>query len=246
MCPAIPIRRGRRIAGSLPCPRGNSGWPPRNRDSPGETRTKEYQMTSNEPAGNHILGSLRTADGTGVVRIEDRYDTDIDSLWSALTEPSRLARWYGQINCDLRPGGEFHGRLEYWEGTGRVEACEPPHRLLVTTKGADEPYHEHIEATRAGRGRRRVDLVRDVVGLPGLEPGTSSLSGKRSNRLSYNPIGRRWPAVTRHRDSIPYAACGRAAVLRPHPRRCPHAGPACHSVSRRVTSTPPTSREVRL
>src|SRR5215211_818650 len=26
-----------------------------------------------------------------------------------------------------------------------------------------------------------------VVGLPGLEPGTSSLSGMRSNRLSYRP-----------------------------------------------------------
>jgi hypothetical protein len=26
-----------------------------------------------------------------------------------------------------------------------------------------------------------------VVGLPGLEPGTSSLSEKRSNRLSYRP-----------------------------------------------------------
>src|SRR5580658_7021369 len=27
------------------------------------------------------------------------------------------------------------------------------------------------------------------VGVPGLEPGTSSLSGKRSNRLSYTPVG---------------------------------------------------------
>src|SRR5215216_2694295 len=27
-----------------------------------------------------------------------------------------------------------------------------------------------------------------VVGLPGLEPGTSSLSGMRSNRLSYRPV----------------------------------------------------------
>src|SRR5215469_14109850 len=27
------------------------------------------------------------------------------------------------------------------------------------------------------------------VGVPGLEPGTSSLSGKRSNRLSYTPKG---------------------------------------------------------
>ena len=28
-----------------------------------------------------------------------------------------------------------------------------------------------------------------LVGLPGLEPGTSSLSEKRSNRLSYRPFG---------------------------------------------------------
>ena len=35
-----------------------------------------------------ILGSLRSADGKGVVRIEDRYDTDIDDLWGALTDPA--------------------------------------------------------------------------------------------------------------------------------------------------------------
>ena len=50
-----------------------------------------------------ILGSLRSADGKGIVRIEDRYDTDIDDLWSALTDPGRLARWYGQVEGDLRP-----------------------------------------------------------------------------------------------------------------------------------------------
>ena len=27
-----------------------------------------------------------------------------------------------------------------------------------------------------------------MVGVPGLEPGTSSLSGTRSNQLSYTPI----------------------------------------------------------
>ena len=64
-------------------------------------------MTSNTPAGTRILGSLRSADGKGVVRIEDRYDTGIDDLWSALTDPGRLARWYGQVEGDLRPGGEF-------------------------------------------------------------------------------------------------------------------------------------------
>jgi len=52
-------------------------------------------MTSNTRGGDRILGSLRSADDKGVVRMEDRYDTDIDDLWSALTDPGRLARWYG-------------------------------------------------------------------------------------------------------------------------------------------------------
>jgi len=35
----------------------------------------------------NILGSLRLDDGDGVVRMEDRYETDIDDLWTALTDP---------------------------------------------------------------------------------------------------------------------------------------------------------------
>ena len=101
----------------------------------------------------------------GVVRIEDRYDTDIDDLWSAITDPRRLARRYGQVEGDLRPGGEFHGRLEFWEGTGRVEACEPPRRLLVTTRGVDEPYDEVIEATLTADGDQTI-LVIETRGVP--------------------------------------------------------------------------------
>jgi uncharacterized protein YndB with AHSA1/START domain len=59
-------------------------------------------MTSNAGSGSRVLGSLRSADGKGVVRIEDRYDTDIDDLWSAITSPDRLARWIvpaGSSSC---------------------------------------------------------------------------------------------------------------------------------------------------
>jgi hypothetical protein len=48
-------------------------------------------MTSNTRTGTRILGSLRSEDGTGVVCMEDRFGTDIDDLWSALTDPGRLA-----------------------------------------------------------------------------------------------------------------------------------------------------------
>jgi uncharacterized protein YndB with AHSA1/START domain len=59
-------------------------------------------MTSNAPAGGRMLGHLRSADGKGVVRMEDRFDTGIDDLWSALTDPRRLVRWIGDVEGDLR------------------------------------------------------------------------------------------------------------------------------------------------
>src|SRR6266849_4968366 len=65
------------------------------------TRTKERQMTSNARAGTRILGSLRSADGKGVVRVEDRFGTDIDDVWLALADPRRLARCIGEVEGDL-------------------------------------------------------------------------------------------------------------------------------------------------
>ena len=47
--------------------------------------------------------------------------------------------------------------------------------------------------TRAKPAKSSVDLERHtryritMVGVPGIEPGTSSLSGMRSNQLSYTP-----------------------------------------------------------
>ena len=124
-------------------------------------------MTSNAAAGNRIVGTLRTADGKGVVRMEDRFDTDIDDLWSALTDPGRLTRWLGEFEGDLRLGGEFRARFfaSGWEGTGRVDACEPPRHLLVTTS-QDRQAEEHaIEATLTADGDHTI-LILEERGMP--------------------------------------------------------------------------------
>jgi len=97
-------------------------------------------MTTNTPGSVRTLGSLRADNGTGVVRLEDRFPTDVDDLWSALTDPRRLARWLGEVEGDLRLGGEFRARwfASGWEGTGRVEVCEPPHRMQIVTSSPDQ------------------------------------------------------------------------------------------------------------
>lgn len=115
-------------------------------------------MTSNARGSGRVLGSLRSADGTGVVRIEDRYDTGIGDLWSALTDPGRLARWYGQAEGELHPGGQFRLHVDDagMDVTGRVEVCEPPRRLRVTTRETDESY-------RKGQGVPPFDAVTEVT-----------------------------------------------------------------------------------
>jgi len=116
-------------------------------------------MTSNTGAGDRILGRLRSAAGKGVVRIEDLLDAPVDDVWSALTDPGRLLQWLGEVEGDLRLGGEFraHFFASGWKGTGRVEACEPQQRLLVLTRDEDEPDapDEHaVEATLTADGEQ--------------------------------------------------------------------------------------------
>ncbi len=98
-------------------------------------------MPSNARPRDQLLGSLQTKDGDGSVRMENRFGASVDDVWSALTDPDRLATWLGEVEGDLRLGGTFRARFfaSGWEGTGRVAVCEPPHRLLALTKDADDP-----------------------------------------------------------------------------------------------------------
>lgn len=123
-------------------------------------------MTSSAPGSGRILGSLRSADGKGIVRVRDRFDTDIDELWSALTDPRRLARWLGEVEGDLRVGGGFRAHFDSsgWEGTGRVEVCDPPQRLLVMTRHAKQSDEHAVEATLTSGGDHTV-LVLEERGM---------------------------------------------------------------------------------
>jgi uncharacterized protein YndB with AHSA1/START domain len=129
--------------------------------------------------GTPILGSLRSVDGRGAVRLEHRFDTDIDDVWSAITDPDRLARWHARIEGELRAGGTFRRYVEEadWDGTGRVEVCEPPRRLVVTTRESDEswrkgqgvpPFDQTLDAMLTADGEQTI-LAVEIGNLP-LEP----------------------------------------------------------------------------
>ena len=117
-----------------------------------------------------VLGSLHSVEGQGVVRMEDRLDTGIDDLWRALTDPERLAHWYGEVDGELSEGGEFRVRITLaGERTGKVEACEPPQRLLLTMRDPDpqpgQPEQTVIEAQLIAEGAQ-TRLVWETRGMP--------------------------------------------------------------------------------
>jgi len=121
-------------------------------------------------ADTSVLGSLHSVDGEGVVRMEDRFDTGIDDLWGALTDPDRLARWYGEVEGELSQGGEFTVRIALaGERAGRVEACEPPQHLLLEMRDPEarpgQPERTVIEARLISEGSQ-TRLVWETRGLP--------------------------------------------------------------------------------
>ena len=115
---------------------------------------------------NRILGSMRRIDERrGAVRVEDVYDTNIQDLWSAVTEPRRLARWIAAVEGDLKIGGIVHTRFtSTWEGPGRIDVCDPPSHLVITMEpGTDDEAVIEAVLTREGE---RTRLVVEERGLP--------------------------------------------------------------------------------
>ena len=122
-------------------------------------------MTEQSPATTRITGTMHSVDGKGVVRMDGRYDTDIDDLWSAVSDPVRLARWIAEVDGELHVGGAFRVTFTSgWEGGGRVEVCEPPNRLLVTLSPGDED-ETVVEAELVADGDQ-TRLVVEERGLP--------------------------------------------------------------------------------
>ncbi len=73
----------------------------------------------------------------GRLRLEFRrsWPDGPDDVWAAITEPGRLARWFGTYDGERAPGG--HGTLTMTheaEPVGepvRIAECDPPRRLVV-------------------------------------------------------------------------------------------------------------------
>jgi uncharacterized protein YndB with AHSA1/START domain len=79
-----------------------------------------------------IFGRLRMGPGGSAVRFEWRFGVAQDEVWSALTEPERVARWLAPIGGECAVGGEV--RVDFGAGATAsvlIQACRPGRGLVL-------------------------------------------------------------------------------------------------------------------
>ncbi|MGZ5987094.1 MAG: SRPBCC family protein [Caulobacteraceae bacterium] len=99
----------------------------------------------------------RERDGTPVrVVIASRtYDTGVDDLWDALTNPERLPRWFLPVSGELKLGGRY--QLQGNAG-GEITECAPPERLAVTWEFGAQVSWVTVELAAEGAEATRLTL----------------------------------------------------------------------------------------
>ena len=128
-----------------------------------------------------------THEGTPVkVVVASRtYPTDAADLWSAVTDPDRIPRWFAPVSGDLRLGGRF--QVEGNAG-GEVITCDEPKHLAITWEfGGETSWVDVHLAEDGGSTTLTLRHAADVSGnehWPTYGPGGRLLHRRRATGLS--------------------------------------------------------------
>lgn len=111
----------------------------------------------------HQINSVRRQVGSRMleageartVTVSQAYDTTLEDLWDACTNPERIPRWFLPITGDLRPGG--HYRLE-GNASGTVQRCDPPTSFTATWEYGDAVSWIEVRLSAEPGGGARLEL----------------------------------------------------------------------------------------
>ncbi|MGW1162147.1 SRPBCC family protein [Streptomyces sp. NPDC002519] len=90
-----------------------------------------------------------------VVTISRVYDSPLEDLWDACTNPERIPRWFLPVSGELRLGGRF--QLQGNAG-GTIERCDPPKGFFATWEFGGEVSWIELRLTPVAEGRTRFEL----------------------------------------------------------------------------------------
>jgi len=117
-----------------------------------------------------------TADGVDLV-LTRLIRGSVEDVWASVTDSERTARWFGRWEGEPGAGHTIRVQMGFEEGdawsTARIESCDPPSRLEITT--SDEGGSWHLEIRLAERGEHTeltfVQHREDTEGVAEIGPG---------------------------------------------------------------------------
>ena len=121
------------------------------------------------------LGVFERRDDHIDVRFERHYPRPVETVWSAITDPVRLADWMGVAHVEPFVGGRFELMLDGpHPSTGRVVVWDPPRVLEFSWSNTHAPdsvvrYELSPEGggTRLVFTHRRMPYANSALMLPG-------------------------------------------------------------------------------
>ncbi|MFS8199164.1 SRPBCC family protein [Streptomyces sp. CWNU-52B] len=111
----------------------------------------------------HQINSVRRQVGSRVleageahvVTLGRTYDTTVEDLWEACTDPERIPRWFLPVTGELRPGGRYQ---LVGNAGGTVESCDPPKGFTATWEFDGNVSWIELRLTPAPDGGTRFEL----------------------------------------------------------------------------------------
>jgi uncharacterized protein YndB with AHSA1/START domain len=106
-----------------------------------------------------VVTGERDGTTTRAVRASRTFDTTVEDLWSAGTDPERIPRWFLPVTGDLRVGGRYQT-----EGNagGEILVCDRPHHLGVTWEMGGGMSWLDVRLSAADDGGTRLELTHTV------------------------------------------------------------------------------------
>lgn len=80
--------------------------------------------------------------------LERVFRAPIEDVWASLTEPERVARWFGTIDGDALPGHTIMITMMAEQGAPaepmEIVECDPPSSFVVETPGMGDPWRLEV------------------------------------------------------------------------------------------------------
>ena len=98
-----------------------------------------------------VADKARDGKPVKVVVMTRTYDTDVDDLWEALTDPVRIPRWFAPVTGDLKHGGRYQVQ---GNAGGTILRCDPPELFDITWEFAGAVSWVTVTLAPDGEGAR--------------------------------------------------------------------------------------------